>query len=346
MNKFKSYFIIWIVIVLQVACNNGGGAPNSAPNSLNATVISLNTPSYTDGSAAINNLVSYSNSLYLLNMDGNIWRTIYNGTNSVWTKLVGLPNSVATTIALNPLGNLFACSEMGNCYLYTEDNWLEEGGGTESSTPSSMLVTNGNDIYMGNAAGHVWYYSNSIWSNISAASGINSKINQLAVDGATPSYLGVASGSSVYAYRISDGSWSDLIAEASSQYTDSGSTINTITFYSDGRNDYGYFGNSFGNVWRAIYDTATGKETSFLNMNISYPGFSGSGAINIIIADSNNNLYVGTADGQVLIWTPNTIAWSNITPTGNTAAISALSIHNSNTVFAGTQDGQMWALVW
>lgn len=356
MIKYKCRFIgvalLLQFVLLQSGCNSGGESPSAAPGAISATSVSLNSASYTGGSAEIMNLTSYNSLLYLLNSNGEIWQTVYGGTIPTWTQVATLAEGESpTTIALNMLGALFTCTNLGDCYQYNgADNWFAQGAGTSGSPATDMIVISGNPIYMGNQAGQVWYYSGSAWSNISSGSGISAPINQLAIDSLTsPLYLGVASGSSVYAYTISSHSWTNLIVDAGTQYTDTGSTINSISYYSDGRNDYGYFGNSAGNVWRGIYDTATGMEIAFENMSSSttFPGYDGTGAVTVVQADSNNNLYVGTATGQVLIWTPTTIAWSNITPaSSNASAISTIGVYNSNTIFVGNQNGQMWALTW
>ena len=338
----------YLLIILLAGCNGGGNSPQPKPNSITATATSLNNVSYTDGSAAIAPIISNAPLLSLLNSDGNIWSTDYTGSTPSWAIVPALPLGYAAALATNNIyGVQFACSESGNCYEYLSSTWTQQGGSTEVSPATSMLITNGNTIYMGNAAGHVWVYNNISWVNISGGSGITAPIVQLAVDNInSPAYLGVASGTNVYAYQIGV-KWVNLTEKAGSSYTDAGSNINSIGFYISGNNDYGYIANSSCHVWRAIYDTSTATVQSFINMS-TYPGYtcSGSGGVTQVAVDSNNNVYAGTQSGQVLIWTPSTVAWSNITPNGSNSAITTIGTSSNNTIFVGNQTGQMWSINW
>ena len=347
MKLLRCELIILIVLFFCTACDNGGSYQAGSPNSIAGSTVLLNNSSYGGGSAAIVGLVNRSNLISLLNANGEFWQAPYaKGSNPNWAALSAPGESLATAIALNISGIVFGGTALGNSYLYSQGQWLQQTT-TESSTIKSMVVTNGNVVYIGNDLGHVWLNENLISGN----SGITTAITQISVDSiASPYFLGVASGAYIYAYQINGGQWKNLITAAENagiSYSDSGSQINAIAFTSpDGRIDYGYFGNAAGHVWRVVYDTATGTLQAFQNMSSLFSGFAGNGAITALAVDSSNNVYAATSSGQLFIWTTSTTAWSNITPSSNTAAITAISIYNSNTVFVGTNSGQIWSITW
>ncbi len=338
----KSNFI-YLLLVLQTACNGGGGGPTAQPNSITSTAVSLNSPS----SARIVTIRSKGAVVSMLS-GSSIWTTSFTGTSPTW-ELLTMPG-VASALTINNAGTRFACNESGNCYLYNNNgSWGQQGGATEDSKATSMVVANGSSIYMGNAAGTIWrsLTDGDSFSNISTSSGISEGIVELALDKTiNPAFLGAASGASVYAYRISNPAWRNLTTEAGSLYTDPGSKVNSIAFYNDGNIDYGYIANASGHVWQSIYNTSTGQVKTITNMTTTFPGWSGSGPATQVAVSSQNVVYAGTANGQVLIWTPSTVAWSNITPSGSTAPISALWAPGGNSVFVGNASGQIWSVTW
>ncbi len=368
MKKYISLGACTLVCLLQAACNSGSDGTTPAPNSITGTSTSING-NWSGGTSDIKNITinGTGSGLSAVNADGVIWQATYIANqNLTWESLPILPDSAAasTTATSSTVGGLYAGSTSGAVYFYSNSTWVAQST-TQDSPPTSMAIPTGNGIYLGNQAGNLWYYNGSSWSHNLSNGGFEPSsggITQIVLDSlVTPQYLGVATGPYVWACQLATNGtcsdWENLVQTAINKglYTDQGSTINAIGFYQDLQNaqDYGYIGNSYGNVWRAIYQTSSGDVTIVDEMtnNPNYPGFpSNAGQITSLVADAYNNLYVGTANGQVMIWTPATNAWSTITPSGSSSSVTALSVLSSTTtngvLFVGNSSGQMWSISW
>lgn len=363
----KQIFISMVLFTLLTACGGGGGGASApAPNSITSSAVSINS-GWSGGTSPIDNITTGASSGLSALSNGNIWLAQPGGQTN-WTNL-GQPGGVAAaTTSASPLGVLYAANTAGNVYSYTNNVWAGSlnssnyaanslSSGTEAN-PSTMLVVGGNNIYLGNQSGHLWYYNatTQTWAQSLAANGFSPDggITQLAVDNiANPAYLGVATGSYVWACQIASGgtcsAWKNLVQTAINNrwYTDANSTVNAIAFYRDtSGNQYGYIGNANGNVWRAVYTAGSVSEFANMTSNSQFPGYSGTGQITSMAVSVANVLYVGTSGGQVYIFVPSKSAWSNITPTGNSSPITALVQLGINSVLVGNSNGQMWNVTW
>lgn len=378
-HKVKKVSLV-LAQLLLISCNGGGGGSSPNPGSITSTATVINGNNGMDTkSIAVAAIMFGSNGIIniLGGASGQIWQTPIKNIN--WNMLPILPlvdsAQSLSAMAINLGGSVYVASASGNVYHYSNNAWVLDNkiiqdnepksdlsSGTEDSIPRAMILTGANDIYLGNEAGHIWYYdaTNNLGFVQIMGNGFSTAkpITQLILDNQNaPKFLGVATGANIWLCKLISNpnnkcsKWVNLVNVAGNTYTDAGTKINAISFYqtSDGRYDYGYIGNEKGHVWRAIYDTVAASvvSKSIINMNTEFPGFpSNAGVITSIIADNNNSLYVGTATGQILLWTTKTLAWNNITPKGSSTSITALTSVSSDQIIAGNSDGVIWTINW
>lgn len=342
-----------LCLSLLVGCNAAGSGVAPQPNSVTAVATDING-NYTATSAIRNNVFGQASGVNLINDDNQVWLLSTNNYTAndyqAWQQYGVLPqNVIPSQIAVNSSGFLFVGSTNGIVYSYASNAWQDVTSTSENSKILTMSLSSGNNIFIGNESGNVWYYTSTTnqWAKLTSSS-LGGRVSQLALDSTSaPQYIGVSVESNVYACNFNGstcGSWKNLTNEAGSQYTDQGSIVNSIAFNQLNGASYGYIGNSRGHIWRAIYQ---GSLTGFENMTSSkYPGYTDTSPVTSLYVNNSNIVIAGTANGKVFIWTPSSLAWSNITPSGSSRSITAISMISGQTVAISNNQGKIWSVTW
>lgn len=326
--------------------NNMGSVYKYSSNQITPQIQSSDAP---DGSYITSRTFDNNGNLYVTTSGPiAVPGSVYKITESGYTQLGGgtVPNTslnpeYATPIILivtDKNNNLYVATNDGHIYKVTSSSYIALGGNMpdpNNSRISSMYIDNNDNLYAANNDGYVYNVSASNWIAL-ANNTPNPNYSEITVMSTDNTGILYAANDDGYVYKINTSSWLD-VGDSPDH-----SPITSMAF--DSKNNL-YVATKgptavAGNIYKFTEPdwTQIGSSPNYPFIGDRQPG------IDSITFDINDNLFLGTSNGNLYEIVDNTATWKILTttPTLDGSAVNTIQFDQNKNLYAGTQNGNIF----